>query len=212
MKMKKILSVTMLLALCLTVSAQTISVQVKSGWRPTIDVKLKGVSNCIAAGFSLTLPNGVSIVNSSTGNETTSEEQFETDHIVVSNQLDNTTTKAAIYSPTNSTFQSGWISSGSTNGDGTTLLSIELKSDDILPGTYQGQLKNIELAYENHQLAKLSNVSFSFSIEGVSTDIYEVDTDIRKEDVWYDLNGRKLPGKPNTKGIYIRNGHKVVIK
>ncbi len=210
MKKIKILSVFVMLGLM--ASAQTISVQVKSGWHPTIDVKLKGVSNCIAAGFSLTLPDGVSIVNSNTGNGTTSEEQFVTDHIVVSYQLNSTTTKAAIYSPTNSTFQSGWISSGSSNEDGTTLLGIEIKSDNILPGTYQGQLKNVELAYENHQLVKLSNVSFSFSLEGISTDIVEVETDVQKEDVWYDLNGRKLPGKPVTKGIYIRNGHKVAIK
>ena len=29
---------------------------------------------------------------------------------------------------------------------------------------------------------------------------------------WYDLNGRRLAGKPTTKGIYINGGHKVVIK
>jgi hypothetical protein len=29
---------------------------------------------------------------------------------------------------------------------------------------------------------------------------------------WYDLNGRKLAGKPTTKGIYVKNGRKVVIK
>ena len=29
---------------------------------------------------------------------------------------------------------------------------------------------------------------------------------------WYDLSGRKLSGKPIVKGIYINNGHKVVIK
>ena len=31
-------------------------------------------------------------------------------------------------------------------------------------------------------------------------------------DVWYDLNGRKLNRKPTTKGVYIKNGKKVVIK
>ena len=30
-------------------------------------------------------------------------------------------------------------------------------------------------------------------------------------DVWYDLSGRKLNGKPTTKGLYINNGRKVVI-
>ena len=29
---------------------------------------------------------------------------------------------------------------------------------------------------------------------------------------WYDLNGHKLAGKPTTKGIYVKNGRKVVIK
>ena len=32
------------------------------------------------------------------------------------------------------------------------------------------------------------------------------------DDAWYDLSGRKLDGKPNAKGIYIHNGHKVAIK
>ena len=31
-------------------------------------------------------------------------------------------------------------------------------------------------------------------------------------DGWYDMNGRKLDGKPTKKGLYINNGHKVVIK
>lgn len=31
-------------------------------------------------------------------------------------------------------------------------------------------------------------------------------------DVWYDLNGRRLQGKPATKGVFIQNGKKVVIK
>ena len=29
---------------------------------------------------------------------------------------------------------------------------------------------------------------------------------------WYDLSGRKLQGKPNKKGVYIKNGRKVVVK
>jgi hypothetical protein len=31
-------------------------------------------------------------------------------------------------------------------------------------------------------------------------------------DNWYDLNGRKLQGKPTRKGVYIQNGQKVVVK
>ena len=32
-----------------------------------------------------------------------------------------------------------------------------------------------------------------------------------KADVWYDLQGRRLPGRPSGKGVYILNGRKVVV-
>jgi hypothetical protein len=31
------------------------------------------------------------------------------------------------------------------------------------------------------------------------------------DDVWYDLSGRRLSGKPNKKGVYIREGKKYLI-
>ena len=31
-------------------------------------------------------------------------------------------------------------------------------------------------------------------------------------ETWYDLNGRKLLQKPIKKGVYLNNGHKVVIR
>ncbi len=42
----------------------------------------------------------------------------------------------------------------------------------------------------------------------------ETMSDVRGQmsDVWYDLNGRRLEMKPATKGVYINNGRKVVIK
>ena len=33
-----------------------------------------------------------------------------------------------------------------------------------------------------------------------------------KTDAWYTLDGRKLNGKPTSKGIYVHNGRKVVIR
>ena len=45
-------------------------------------------------------------------------------------------------------------------------------------------------------------------IEGVAADKAEADGNGN----WYDLNGRKLNSKPTTKGVYINNGRKVVIK
>ena len=48
---------------------------------------------------------------------------------------------------------------------------------------------------------------------GEITDIDNVSTDIEEaEATWYSLDGKKLSGKPTGKGIYLRNGKKVVIK
>ena len=35
---------------------------------------------------------------------------------------------------------------------------------------------------------------------------------VKMDDCWYTLDGRKLDKKPTTKGVYVRNGVKVVVK
>ena len=45
---------------------------------------------------------------------------------------------------------------------------------------------------------------------GITTTDYTNFTN--SDSAWYDLSGRKLSGKPTTKGLYINNGKKVVIK
>ena len=47
---------------------------------------------------------------------------------------------------------------------------------------------------------------------GNTTGIESIDNSELTIDGWYDLNGRKLQGKPTKKGIYIHNGKKVVVK
>ena len=45
-----------------------------------------------------------------------------------------------------------------------------------------------------------------------TTGIEEVENTALNAESYYDLNGRKLQGKPKTKGVYITNGRKVVIR
>ena len=47
---------------------------------------------------------------------------------------------------------------------------------------------------------------------GEVTGIGVIDKGQLTNDIWYDLNGRKLEGRPTKKGVYINNGRKVVIK
>ena len=49
-------------------------------------------------------------------------------------------------------------------------------------------------------------------LTGISDATRLNDNDENTNDAWYDLNGRKLDKKPVTKGLYIHNGKKVVIK
>ena len=51
--------------------------------------------------------------------------------------------------------------------------------------------------------------------DGSTTDIGTLDTrtgEIIPTGDWFDLNGRRLQGKPSVKGVYINNGKKVAIK
>ena len=45
-----------------------------------------------------------------------------------------------------------------------------------------------------------------------ATGIISLSTDSKDNAAWYTLDGRRLQGKPNVKGLYINNGRKVVIK
>ena len=45
-----------------------------------------------------------------------------------------------------------------------------------------------------------------------TTGISSVGYDTFETDVWYDIQGRKLQGRPTKKGVYIQNGRKVIIK
>jgi hypothetical protein len=50
--------------------------------------------------------------------------------------------------------------------------------------------------------AKLTAISTGISTAKAAAD----------KDVWYDMNGRKLQGKPTVKGVYMKNNMKVVVK
>ena len=61
-----------------------------------------------------------------------------------------------------------------------------------------------------------ASIPFRRSIGGEGEGTTGVDASLVNSEevnsVWYDLNGRRLQGKPSQKGIYIKNGRKVVVK
>ena len=44
------------------------------------------------------------------------------------------------------------------------------------------------------------------------TAIRSIEVSAEEKGLWYTLDGKRLSGKPTQKGIYVRNGRKVVVK
>ena len=63
--------------------------------------------------------------------------------------------------------------------------------------------------------AGIKAFNLDFGDEEITTGIISINGsgfNINGSDAWYTLDGRKLDGKPTTKGLYINNGRKVMIK
>ncbi len=78
--------------------------------------------------------------------------------------------------------------------------------------TFDGDKVNI--TYNDGSAADafdMAEIIISFSGTSGMKEGLKVEKEEPKGD-WYDLKGRKLTGKPSSKGIYINNGKKAVIK
>ena len=161
MSVYKLFTTSVLLFLLQNSLAQTINVadvDVITGQTSSLVVKINGFSSCVAVGFSVELPNGAFKENSTDlGYVAELGKKFTASHIVKSSLHDKTILKTAIYSTDNANFK---------DGDDMVLLNIGFNAYDMKPGTYQGRIKDIELALNGNKLLRLPDVVFSFKVEG----------------------------------------------
>lgn len=82
--------------------------------------------------------------------------------------------------------------------------------------TAKGIAENSEATLSELQTAKTNLQTaydkFNDDMSGTVTNVDKVNTDASESDVWFDLSGRRLQGKPTTPGLYINNGRKVIVK
>ena len=80
--------------------------------------------------------------------------------------------------------------------------------------------KPVEIIFTNHDLLTgimpfdnggYYNYGTHLYNAGQTTGIIEVKSE-KRDDAWYDMQGRKLSNEPTRAGIYIKNGNKVIIK
>ncbi|MBQ8366100.1 MAG: hypothetical protein IJX41_09505, partial [Bacteroidaceae bacterium] len=93
-----------------------------------------------------------------------------------------------------------------TGEDGDVVVITIKAADDLEPGNYTIDLKNVELVNP----ADPKNGFFISDSNTVATDIENIEAEEEGTTEIYDLNGRKV-AEPVKGGIYIINGKKVVV-
>ena len=82
-------------------------------------------------------------------------------------------------------------------------------------GWYWGAQNGAPFQIEGHKawlvVPKSSSSTRGFTLDGEATGIENVNSDERDDAVYYDLQGRRVT-KPTVKGVYIKNGKKVMVK
>ena len=106
------------------------------------------------------------------------------------------------------------VSDGSVVGDCQTIYSLA-KIDGVVAFYLVGQdvvipAGKVYLEIEHEQASHANCLKMSMDEQrGVTTGIRDVPLHDTAD--WFTINGRKLNGKPVTKGLYLKNGKKYVI-
>lgn len=82
----------------------------------------------------------------------------------------------------------------------------------IVSGTGQLSAGKAYLRIPTAQSSNLSRIMMDFDSEATGIENVQRSTESRKADTWYDLSGRRIGVRPTRKGLYIRNGQKVVVR
>lgn len=86
-----------------------------------------------------------------------------------------------------------------------------LRVSDVPAGTGQLSAGKAYLRIPTAQSSNLSRIMMDFDSEATGIENVQRSTESRKADTWYDLSGRRIGVRPTRKGLYIRNGQKVVV-
>ncbi len=198
-----------------TFSASDVTIA-NPGERGELSVSLSAPDVMANAGFRLYLPEGVTI-------PTEYDEDLEEDVYVVSASTDllkKGHTKqifitddgaygVSIYNVNGGTFKAA-------SGE---LIKITLEAaSDVEVGEYECKITDLDMDNEASDLMQSngwtdktwSDITFKLAVG--TTGIEEVKAAEDWNGPVYDLNGRMINGKPAQKGVYIKNGKKVVVK
>lgn len=169
--------------------AQTVMVsEVTASATDEMEIKIEtgtGISNYIATGFYLELPEGFSVV----GAEGVKADNVQSNHIVRIGAVGDNKLRVAIYSLSNSQFS---ISGSSLR---LPLCTIKLKAPNK-HGSFTGRLTGIELVSISHSLVRNDAQTFNIQLQSLSKGDVNGDGDVDIADAVCIVN--HVVGKPNT--------------
>ena len=196
MKRKMIQTIVALLSIASGATAQTLSVasvDAATDGQAELVVSARYMSGVTALQFNLALPQGITLNESAI----MKGEAVSSGHTLSVQTMDNGDRLIVLYHT-----DLGQI------GDGTLLrLPITVGQQ---AGSFSGSLYTIRTANTKAESHECSAVGFSIVLDGVDGIRKVVGT--KDNDGWHNLNGRRLNGRPSTKGIYIHEGRKEVLK
>lgn len=156
MNRKNIIIVSLLMFGALTTEAQTIKV---SGTEASANGEMQivvtanaNISNYIATGFYIELPEGFSVA----GVEGVKGSAVQSNHVVRVGQTGTTKFRVAVYSLANSAFN--------LEGNTPTLCTLKLTAPNK-EGSFTGQLTGVEFSTASHVLAAGSSGSFNITLK-----------------------------------------------
>ena len=189
MKKRNIVILSLLMLTAFMADAQTVMVsEVTASATDEMEIKIEtgtGISNYIATGFYLELPEGFSVV----GAEGVKADNVQSNHIVRIGAVGDNKLRVAIYSLSNSQFG---ISGSSSR---LPLCTIKLKAPNK-HGSFTGRLTGIELVSISHSLVRNDAQTFNIQLQSLSKGDVNGDGSVDIADAVCIVN--YVVGKPNT--------------
>lgn len=182
--------------------------EVRTGAQATLSLKMKNTTGIRSFQFDLYLPEGVTAMKSAKGRIQgvlsagclPNEDEHD---LTLSEQSD-----GAICFLCSSQYEETF-----TGNDGEiATLKVNVASD-MPTGDYAVVLKNVKLTENNISIFYITEqVNTVMTIDGETTGISHNKSNTTTNNRWYTLDGRQLDNKPTAKGVYVRDGRKMVIK
>ena len=193
--MKRLLNlISAVLFLVGTATAQSLSVTSVSaevGEQTNIEVSVSGASSMTALQFNLSLPSSVAIDDEITLGAAAENHTYSVQSLASGDYL------VVLYSMNLNTF-----------GDGV-LLNIPVVAGEN-GGTESSSLYNVRMSTVDAVSHKCDDASFKVTVNTPTTCVDEVKCENGEVKTIYDLQGRKVD--TSSKGLYIINGKKVLVK